>query len=55
MELKQRKDAEAKKEEALLIVPYGIETEQEDIKFTDRELLIVPYGIETQNHNERNE
>ena len=32
----------------LLIVPYGIETDnREDVDFLLSELLIVPYGIET--------
>ena len=31
----------------LLIVPYGIETEQRKLWKRLQELLIVPYGIET--------
>ena len=31
----------------LLIVPYGIETAEEDSEKSLRSLLIVPYGIET--------
>ncbi len=31
----------------LLIVPYGIETTQDDIIRSVMALLIVPYGIET--------
>ena len=31
----------------LLIVPYGIETQESEILFASGTLLIVPYGIET--------
>ena len=31
----------------LLIVPYGIETENDSTLFNFENLLIVPYGIET--------
>ena len=38
----------------LLIVPYGIETEEAMQKQWELELLIVPYGIETRYFPERN-
>ena len=31
----------------LLIVPYGIETEEIELTYAGEMLLIVPYGIET--------
>ena len=34
-------------EAKLLIVPYGIETREENKKHKHVSLLIVPYGIET--------
>ena len=31
----------------LLIVPYGIETRSDGVRYSKKALLIVPYGIET--------
>ena len=47
MELKQILICVYVEEFFLLIVPYGIETEQLQEKYRKQTLLIVPYGIET--------
>ena len=47
MELKLRKYKLIPKEKCLLIVPYGIETEDPEPYLDPDGLLIVPYGIET--------
>ena len=47
MELKHLKLEEHYAEIWLLIVPYGIETVDCDVKIPVVVLLIVPYGIET--------
>ena len=50
MELKRDKIVQFVIHNALLIVPYGIETtEDDDIYLSVTVLLIVPYGIETRN------
>ena len=48
MELKRKKNLYAAFRIILLIVPYGIETEESGKHVEKAELLIVPYGIETQ-------
>ena len=47
MELKHPNMLEAMLTRVLLIVPYGIETEETRPESKARQLLIVPYGIET--------
>ena len=47
MELKQSSPNATSNWLPLLIVPYGIETEQVGVQNIGTGLLIVPYGIET--------
>ena len=48
MELKPRNFSSVILRHIVLIVPYGIETDQNDEYQTEEEIvLIVPYGIET--------
>ena len=47
MELKHIKQALLRDPRELLIVPYGIETEESPLVLYQQPLLIVPYGIET--------
>ena len=47
MELKQLQEFGTMKVYTLLIVPYGIETEESPLVLYQQPLLIVPYGIET--------
>ena len=47
MELKRIKVINFVKREILLIVPYGIETNEQQSELGNPLLLIVPYGIET--------
>ena len=50
MELKLYSNSEIQAPDALLIVPYGIETFQQVLPYSVvLRLLIVPYGIETCN------
>ena len=47
MELKPERHRNPARNVPLLIVPYGIETNHNNIYFKFNALLIVPYGIET--------
>ena len=47
MELKHSRASVRSIQDALLIVPYGIETDVARFIDFDFNLLIVPYGIET--------